>query len=513
MTLPATNDDAAVELEPTVVLEAFQRRVRSDPEAVFLSTLDGTSWTYEQVGNAVDRVSTIIDGSPRSPIIGAYGGNEPLSIVALLATWKSGLCLACCGRQLHPEAAWPLFEMEGCDTVLARDVQPFEGGPWQTSRLTDSAAHESTRPASARPSRSPRTTSSLDDQACVCFTSGTTGKPKAITMTHRHIVEQVGRMAATPGREHGFRPAVTPGRHLVSFSPFGHSGFFSWLGFALWIGRGIVLVDKFSVDAAREAVKQFSPATLALTPTMIQMLATADGDVDLSGVKYVTSSTAPLAPDVKQRFTARFGVPILQAYGMTEFGNVAKEQLQDVLEGRQPSGSVGRISPGREVSIIGDDGNPVPRGSEGNIFVRPVGKVPSGVKLNDDGWFDTGDRGALTPDGILTITGRSTDRIIVGGFNVSPAEVESELRRSELVTDAVVVAVPDDRLGEVPVAGVVWAGEGRPDELLLSIRDRVAHYKLPREVFALDEVPRTVYGKIDRKKVAEMARGRLGREG
>ena len=203
-------------------------------------------------------------------------------------------------------------------------------------------------------------------------------------------------MAAVPGREEGFRSRVRPGKPLISFSPFGHSGFFSWLGFALWLGRGLVLVDKFSVDAACEVVKQFSPHTLALTPTMIQMLATAGGEVDLSSVKYVTSSTAPLAPDVKESFTARFGVPILQAYGMTELGNVAKEQLQDVLEGRQPRGSVGRISPGREVRIVDDDGNAVAQGAEGNILVRPVGKVPSGVKVDDDGWFDTGDRGALT---------------------------------------------------------------------------------------------------------------------
>jgi long-chain acyl-CoA synthetase len=475
---------------------------------VFLSTLDGTTWTYLQVSNAVDSLAVLIEASPHVPMIGAYGGNDPLSIVALLAAWTSGLCLACCGRQTPAEATWPLFEMERCASVLAREPAHFEGGPWHAVQLTGSpdsgvASAGSGEGKPGHPSR-PVDVNAL---ACVCFTSGTTGKPKAITLTHRHLVEQVGRMAAVPGRKGGFRPGIKAGRPLISFSPFGHSGFFSWLGFALWLGRGIVLVDKFSVDAAVEAVKQYSPATLALTPTMIQMLATADGDVALPGVQYVTSSTAPLAPDVKEKFSARFGIPILQAYGMTELGNVAKEHLEDVLEGRQPRGSVGRISPGREVKIIDDDGNEVPQGNEGNLLVRAAGKVPSGVKVDSGGWFDTGDRGALTLDGILTITGRSTDRIIVGGFNVSPAEVESELRGSDLVSDAIVVAISDDRLGEVPVAGIVWSGEAQTDKLLRSLRgNNLAHYKLPRKVFTLEEVPRTAYGKVDRKKATEMAR-------
>jgi long-chain acyl-CoA synthetase len=225
----------------------------------------------------------------------------------------------------------------------------------------------------------------------------------------------------------------------------------------------------------------------------------------------VTSSTAPLAPDVKEQFTARFGVPVLQAYGMTELGNVAREHLEDVEAGRQPAGSVGRVSPGREVKIVGDDGSPVAAGAEGRLLVRATGRstAPTGVRLDPGGWFDTGDRGAFTPDGILTITGRSTDRIIVGGFNVSPAEVELELRRSDLVTDAVVVGVPDSRLGEIPVAGVLWRGEEKEDELRRALRHGLAHYKVPRAFFTLAEMPRTPYGKLDRKRAADMARDRL----
>jgi long-chain acyl-CoA synthetase len=498
---------------PSSVLAAFEFRASTDPGAVFLSTPEGGKWTYEALSGLAAEVAALIREAGSGPVIGAYGANDPLSMVALLATWKAGRGLACCGRQMPPDGARPLFAMEHCAAVLAADPGPFSGGPWRTIGLPVSPETGSLPPGrcadhAARASATP----GRDDLACICFTSGTTGTPKAIPLTHGHIADHVGRMAATPGRPSSFRDRVSPGRPLISFSPFGHNGFHSWLGLALWLGRGLVLVDKFSVDAAASVVAEFGPPTLALTPSMIQMLATAPGDISLAGVRYVTSSTAPLAPDVKEHFTARFGVPILQAYGMTELGNVAREHLADVQAGRQPPGSVGRVSPDREVKIVADDGSPAGPGAEGRLLVRATGKsaAPTGVRLDADGWFDTGDRGALTADGILTITGRSTDRIIVGGFNVSPAEVELELRRSELVTDVVVVGVPDSRLGEIPVAGVVWRGEENEEELRRALRDSLAHYKVPRAFFALTEIPRTPYGKIDRKKAAQTAREVMG---
>lgn len=516
-----TASDAALvassEAAPSSVLAAFERRASADPGAVFISTPDGGKWTYEALSGMAAEVAALIGEVGSGPVIGAYGANDPLSMIALLATWKAGIGLACCGRQVPPDGARPLFEMENCSVVLAADADLFKDGPWRTIRLPASPATGTSVPqhgsvadnaalANAAPSRG--------SLACVCFTSGTTGTPKAIPLTHGHIADHVARMAAVPGRRSSFRDRVSPGRPLISFSPFGHNGFHSWLGLALWLGRGLVLVDKFSVDAAASVVAEFAPPTLALTPAMIQMLAAAPGDVSLAGVKYVTSSTAPLAPDVKEQFTARFGVPILQAYGMTELGNVAREHLADVEAGRQPPGSVGRVSPDREVKIVGEDGSPAGPGAEGRLLVRATGQsaAPTGVRLDADGWFDTGDRGAFTEDGILMITGRSTDRIIVGGFNVSPAEVELELRRSELVTDAIVVGMSDSRLGEIPVAGVLWSGDENQDELRRALRDSLAHYKVPRAFITLTEIPRTPYGKVDRKKAAETARELLGRD-
>jgi acyl-CoA synthetase (AMP-forming)/AMP-acid ligase II len=172
---------------------------------------------------------------------------------------------------------------------------------------------------------------------------------------------------------------------------------------------------------------------------------------------------------------------------------------------------VGRIAAGVDVLIRPLDGDR-PDG-EGEILVRTdeasrefIGGAP--IPVDGDGWFATGDVGRLD-DGILYITGRVQEKIIVGGFNVYPAEVEDAARRSPLVRDAVVVGLPDERLGEVPVAGIVWVEAPDARALTEELRSNLAHYKVPRAYFPLDAVPLTARDKIDRRRAAELARAEL----
>src|SRR5262249_39389667 len=184
---------------------------------------------------------------------------------------------------------------------------------------------------------------------------------------------------------------------------------------------------------------------------------------------------------------ARYGVPVMQAYGMTELGAVAQERYDDVVAGRRGPGSVGRIAAGVEVKIRPlDDDRPA---GEGELLVRTDEASTefmggAAVPVDGDGWFATGDVGRID-DGILYITGRVQEKIIVGGFNVYPAEVEDAARASRLVDDAVVVSLPDDRLGEIPVAGVVWTGEPAADALVAELRAHPAPYTVPPAVFPI----------------------------
>jgi acyl-CoA synthetase (AMP-forming)/AMP-acid ligase II len=245
---------------------------------------------------------------------------------------------------------------------------------------------------------------------------------------------------------------------------------------------------------------------------MLLAPATTPAATFLGSDQYVTSGTAPLPMATREAFEQRYGVPVLQAYGSTEGGITALERYEDALAGRRGPGSVGRVPEGCPLRIVGPGGEDVVPGEEGEILGRPTragqylteaGTAP--LPVDADGWYHTGDVGRVDEHGILYVTGRLKEMMIVGGFNVFPAEVEDAVRQSALVQDAVVVPMPDDRLGEVPVAGVVWAGAADVERLVAECRQRLAPYKVPRQWFTLNEVPLTANGKLDRRRAAALA--------
>lgn len=478
--------------DPTSLLDIAVRRAEHDPSTPFLLTLDETL-TY---GEVLDRAGALAGALPVGPgdRVGCHLSNSPSWVVASLAVWMRGAGVAAAGTLLPAAEATALFELAEVRAVVALDGEGL--------RIDEGGLGPSGPPPELR-------LPAADDEAVAIFTSGTTGKPKGITHTHADLVASARRVAAGYARTSDYRPEPAPA-HLAPgtlFNPFGHLAGYSRLAFRMWIGRPLVLVPRFTVAAAKALLERFDLDTLQLTPTMIHMLATADEPIDLGTVKYVTSGTAPLSIATRERFEARFGVPVMQAYGMTEVGAVAQERLSDVEAGRRGPGSVGRLAAGVEVRIrpLDDDRPP----GEGEILVRTdeasesfIGGAP--VPVDEEGWFATGDVGRLD-DGILYITGRAQEKIIVGGFNVYPAEVEDAARRSPLVRDAVVVGLPDDRLGERPVAGIVW--EGAPDEAALeaALRTELAAYKVPRAFFPLDAVPVTSRDKVDRARALALA--------
>lgn len=470
--------------------------------------------TYGDVLEAAARLATVLRdaGVGRGDRVGCYLSNSPSWVVASMAAWLNGAAVGAVGTLLPGPEATTLFELAETKIIVAAE-DAAELAPGQSVIRVDAAGVVSD-PAAEMMDVEAEPLPDLDDLALIIFTSATTGFPKGITHTHADLVAAAQRVAAGYARTSDYRPAPAPA-HLppgVVFNPYGHMAGYSRLAFRMWIGRPTVIVPRFTVATVQALLERFPMDTLQLSPTMIHMLATSHEALDLGDVKYVTSGTAPLSVDTRDRFERRFGIPVMQAYGMTEIGAVAQERYDDVVAGRRGPGSVGRLAAGVEVKIRHlDDDRPL---GEGEILVRTdeaSAEILGGahVPFDAEGWFATGDVGRVD-DGILYVTGRLQEKIIVGGFNVYPAEVEDAARRSALVDDAVVVGLADDRLGERPVAGIVWAGEADEPRLLSELRGWLAAYKVPRQTFQIEAVPLTPRDKIDRVRAAQLAALALG---
>jgi long-chain acyl-CoA synthetase len=346
------------------------------------------------------------------------------------------------------------------------------------------------------------------EPALILLTSGSTGAPKGVVLTHDNAWANLRATASAFRSDTSASPLPeTPKPPNLIANPLSHTAGIVRLLFALYVGRDVVLLRKFDGALAKRLVDQHGIDNLTLNPAMLRMLLdqVAPGE-KLGAVRYVSSGTAPLTPALREQFEARFGVPVLQAYGQTEaFGGIAIENVRDVLAGRRRPGSVGKPLPGVELRLADHRGDDVPAGEPGEIWVRSASAMAgyfSGGEANPldaDGWLRTGDVGRLDEDGYLFITGRIKNIIICGGFNITPEEVEAALEDDGRVTEAVVVSWPDERLGEIPVA--VVEGDGSPAELLAAVAPRLAAYKRPRRLFRVDALPRVPNGKVDRAAV------------
>jgi long-chain acyl-CoA synthetase len=337
------------------------------------------------------------------------------------------------------------------------------------------------------------------DVAFVVWTSGTTGRPKPILHTHTAYLELLDRVlgplrgAKDPGGDGSRRP---PTPNLIPVSMALNAGIYNAL-FGLRAGAPLVIMDRFEPAEFAELVRRFSIRSTVLPPAAMAML--TDSDVtDLGPLAYVRSITAPLSPLQARRFTEKFPVHVLNGYGQAEIGEVIGWTAADAKVHPEKVGAVGRPHPGVDIRI----------GDDGHLLVRPPNAAVGIEDRRDaDGFFDTGDLAHIDDDGFVWIEGRAGDVINRGGNKVHPDAVEEVLRLVPGVADAAVVGVPDDRLGEVPVAFLV--GAPVPDaDLVEHCRAHLVAYKVPVAFHWVDELPRSEVGKLLRRQlVAQHADG------
>jgi acyl-CoA synthetase (AMP-forming)/AMP-acid ligase II len=353
-----------------------------------------------------------------------------------------------------------------------------------------------------------------DPPALMQFTSGTTGRPKAVPLRHDTILtllDPVIESIRGRGGADGDARAARPMPNLIPVSLSLWAGIYNVL-FAFRVGAAVVLMARFDTQEFARLVARYDIRSSVLPPAALVMLADDEHLESLAPLKYVRSVSAPLSPYQARRFHDRFGVGVLNGYGQTELGGeaVGWSAADWRAFGATKLGSVGRPHASMRLRVRDDDGNELGTGELGELEIRPVGGLPEDNpalegRVTDDGWLRTGDLATIDDDGFVWIEGRISAMINRGGLKVFPDEVEEVLRSHPAVAEAGVFAVPDDRLGEVPAAYVVEAGNEPvdADELVEWCRARLAPYKVPVGVASIDVLPRNEIGKLLRAPLVE----------
>ncbi|MBD8703134.1 long-chain-fatty-acid--CoA ligase [Frigoribacterium sp. CFBP9039] len=379
--------------------------------------------------------------------------------------------------------------------------------------LTDGATGDSTFDdlLSNRPIKKKHPRPEVDDVALLQYTSGTTGSPKGAILTHRNL-----RSNAEQGR--AWVPGLVEGAETVyGVLPFFHAyGLTLCLTFAMSLGARLVLFPKFDVDLVLKAAKKHPPTFLPAVPPIYQRLADGAREkrVDLSSARFAISGAMNLPTSVVTAWEGVTGGMLVEGFGLTETSPVA---LGNPIGPTRRVGTVGVPFPSTEAIVVDRDSpdptRPVPPGAAGELLLRGP-QVFRGYWNRPDetaeaflegGWFRTGDIVSMSADGYVTIVDRIKELIVTGGFNVAPSEVEEAVLGADGIAEAAVVGVPRAEGGEDVVAAVVLAAGATLDEAAVRdhCRGRLAAYKVPRRVVVVDELPKSLIGKVLRRQVRD----------
>lgn len=344
----------------------------------------------------------------------------------------------------------------------------------------------------------------VDDTAVILYTSGTTGNPKGVLLTHKNLYSNAENSAKHNETERGATLGVLPLAHVYGLTVS---------NVCFLTGSSIVIFPNFDVIDVFKAIEKYKVKSFSAVPAMIYaMLSYPQADqYDLSSLESVGSGSAPLPVALLHAFQQRFGAKVFEGYGLSEAAPVVTAHKKGI---EIKPGSVGIPIPGVEVKVVNDYGDEVPAGEVGELIVRGDNVTPGYYQNHDeskrvlkDGWLFTGDMARMDDEGYLYIVDRKKDLIIRGGFNIYPRDVEEILNAHGGVAEAAVVGVPDERMGEEMVACVVrkQGSEVSEEELIRYCQDHLAKNKTPRRVLFLEALPRNGVGKILKTRLRQTA--------
>ena len=341
-----------------------------------------------------------------------------------------------------------------------------------------------------------------DDVAVILYTSGTSGKPKGVMLTNRNLRTNCELSIRHLG--------VKSSDGFLGVLPQFHSfGLTALTLVPLLLGARVVYTARFMPKKMLGLIREHRPDVVMAIPSMYGVMVTAKTAEleDMASVRLAVSGGEPLPADVRDRFAEKFGVDIREGYGLTETSPIA---AFNTLNGHRP-GSVGKLIPGCRVRVVSDEGQQVGVGEEGEIHLAGPNIMAGYYRRPDltaevidgEGYFKTGDWGKVDEDGYLYITGRKKEMLIIAGENVFPREIEEVLNHHPSVVASAVVGMSDSTRGEVALAFVELVKDAEFDEgeARSWCRERIAGFKVPREIRVLEALPRNPTGKILRREL------------
>lgn len=504
------------------IFQLIRAQAEQKPEAIAIAAPGRTPLTFGGLYSLINQVVTRLNamGVGRGDRVGIVLPNGPEMATAFLAV-ASGATSAPLNPSYRAEEfdfylsdlnARALIIQSGMDSparhvAKERGIALIELSPvWQAEAgmftLTGGQALPPARGGVAQP----------DDVALVLHTSGTTSRPKIVPLTETNICTSAHNIRST-------LQLVESDRCLNVMPLFHIHGLIGATLSSLAAGASVVCTPGFNAPRFFEWMEIFGPTWYTAVPTMHQaILALAEANREIiqrCPLRFIRSSSAPLAPRVMAQLEDIFEVPVIESYGMTEASHQMTSNL--LPPRRRKAGSVG-IAAGPEVSIMDEAGKRLPAGETAEVVIRGA-NVTQGYENNPsanksaftDGWFRTGDQGFLDADGYLFITGRIKEIINRGGEKIAPREVDEALMEHPSVAQAVTFAVPHATLGEDVAVAVVlneksYATEREIREFAFA---RLADFKVPSQVLIVDEIPKGPTGKLQRIGLAEKLASKL----
>lgn len=490
-------------------------RLWSDRTAV-IDALTGASMTYGELEAAVDRAATGLAarGVAQGDVVMLSSPNRPEFLIAYHAALAAGAVVTTATpmtieaellRQLrHSGSQWmittaELFEQKAAQAAAAggvREVFVFGTAIGATPFAALLGEHHPV----------PRIEIDADELAILPYSSGTTGLPKGVMLSHRALVASLSQTRLVQ--------LVRPGDVVIAVLPLGHIfGMQVTMNLALREGATLVTMPRFDATAFLRAVQEYRVTRAEVVPPMMVALAKQPvGAYDTSSLRVITSGAAPLSAGLAQLVVDRLGCRIKQGYGMTELGGATHLTLE---AGRDDPQSVGPPLPGVECRVVDSgSGHDVGPGVPGELLVRTSAAMLGYLKnpkataeiVDEHGWLRTGDVVVQDDEGWFRVVDRCKELIKYKGYQVAPAELEDVLLGHPAVADAAVLGHPDDQAGEIPHAFVVLRSPASADELLSFVADRVSPYKKIRLLEFVKEIPKSPSGKILRRVLAERNR-------